>query len=73
VRGTLAMARTNVPDSATAQFFINVVDNPFLDTANGRQRLRGVRQGGRGHGRGRQDQVRARGNKGPHQNVPVTP
>jgi cyclophilin family peptidyl-prolyl cis-trans isomerase len=27
VRGTLAMARTNVPDSATAQFFINVVDN----------------------------------------------
>jgi peptidyl-prolyl cis-trans isomerase A (cyclophilin A) len=30
-RGTIAMARTNVPDSATAQFFINVVDNPNLD------------------------------------------
>ncbi len=30
-RGTLAMARTNVVDSATSQFFINVVDNPFLD------------------------------------------
>jgi len=30
-RGTLVMARTNVPDSATAQFFINVVDNSFLD------------------------------------------
>jgi len=30
-RGTLAMARTNVVDSATAQFFINVVDNPFLN------------------------------------------
>ena len=30
-RGTLAMARTNDPDSATAQFFINVKDNPFLD------------------------------------------
>jgi len=29
--GTLAMARTNVVDSATAQFFINVVDNAFLD------------------------------------------
>lgn len=29
--GTLAMARTNVPNSATAQFFINVVDNGFLD------------------------------------------
>ena len=30
-RGTLAMARTNVVDSATAQFFINVADNPFLN------------------------------------------
>lgn len=30
-RGTLAMARTNVIDSATSQFFINVVDNDFLD------------------------------------------
>ena len=29
--GTLAMARTNDPNSATAQFFINVVDNAFLD------------------------------------------
>jgi cyclophilin family peptidyl-prolyl cis-trans isomerase len=32
-RGTLAMARTNDPDSATAQFFINVVDNAYLDYA----------------------------------------
>ncbi|MCV2358427.1 peptidylprolyl isomerase [Paucibacter sp. TC2R-5] len=30
-RGTLAMARTGVPDSATAQFFINAVDNAFLN------------------------------------------
>ena len=30
-RGTLAMARTSVVDSATSQFFINVVDNAFLD------------------------------------------
>lgn len=29
--GTLAMARTNDPHSATAQFFINVVDNDFLN------------------------------------------
>ena len=29
--GTIAMARTNAPHSATAQFFINVVDNGFLD------------------------------------------
>jgi len=31
---TVAMARTNNPDSATAQFFINVADNGFLDKAN---------------------------------------
>ena len=31
VVGTLAMARTNDPNSATAQFFINVRDNAFLD------------------------------------------
>ncbi|AKJ41748.1 peptidylprolyl isomerase B [Pragia fontium] len=30
-RGTLAMARTSAPHSATAQFFINVVDNDFLN------------------------------------------
>ena len=30
-RGTIAMARTQVRDSATAQFFINLVDNTFLD------------------------------------------
>jgi peptidyl-prolyl cis-trans isomerase B (cyclophilin B) len=30
-RYTLAMARTNAPHSATAQFFINVADNAFLD------------------------------------------
>lgn len=30
-RGTIAMARTNDLNSATAQFFINVKDNPFLD------------------------------------------
>jgi len=30
-KGTLAMARTNDPHSATAQFFINVVDNDFLN------------------------------------------
>ena len=30
-RGTLSMARTSVPDSATSQFFINLVDNKSLD------------------------------------------
>lgn len=37
-RGTLAMARTMVPDSATSQFFVNLVDNDFLN--------RGVRDEG---------------------------
>ena len=30
-RGTIAMARTNIPNSATSQFFINVVDNDNLN------------------------------------------
>ena len=34
VRGSIAMARTSDPHSATAQFFINVVDNPPLDHKN---------------------------------------
>ena len=33
-RGTIAMARTSVVDSATSQFFINLVDNDFLDYQN---------------------------------------
>lgn len=41
-RGTLAMARTNDPHSATAQFFINVVDNDFLN-------FRSERPDGRGY------------------------
>ena len=37
--GTIAMARTPLPDSATSQFFINVVDNSFLDRKNARDRV----------------------------------
>ena len=67
VRGSVAMARTNVPDSATAQFFINVKDNAFLDSANtpDGNGLCGVRQGGVGHGRGGQDLGRAHRQQGP--------
>src|SRR5262245_9134440 len=38
-RGTLAMARTSAPDSATAQFFINTVDNGFLDRSQAQDRV----------------------------------
>ena len=35
MRGTISMARTPSPDSATSQFFLNLKDNPALDGANG--------------------------------------
>ena len=35
VAGTIAMARTSDPDSATSQFFINLIDNAFLDQGAG--------------------------------------
>ena len=34
-RGTIAMARTSDPNSATSQFFVNLVDNAFLDKSQG--------------------------------------
>lgn len=37
LRGTVAMARTALVDSATSQFFINTVDNAFLDNKGKRQ------------------------------------
>ncbi|MCX6648758.1 MAG: peptidylprolyl isomerase [Candidatus Bathyarchaeota archaeon] len=36
-KGTIAMARTNDPDSATSQFFINLIDNAFLNASPGNQ------------------------------------
>jgi len=39
VRGTLAMARTDRPDSATSQFFVNVKDNDFLNRARAKDRF----------------------------------
>jgi peptidyl-prolyl cis-trans isomerase A (cyclophilin A) len=72
-KGTVAMARTGVPNSATAQFFINVKDNDFLNvTREGTgyavfgkvtsgmdvvEKIRGTRTD----------------NKGPYENVPVEP
>lgn len=47
VRGTIAMARTPNPDSATAQFFINVKDNKFLDRTGDSPRQAGYAVFGR--------------------------
>lgn len=73
-RGTIAMARTSNPNSATAQFFINVVDNRGLNAPM---------PDGYGYavfgkvvaGMDVVDRIRtvATGNKGMHQNVPLTP
>jgi len=76
-RGTLAMARTNDPDSATAQFFINVVDNPALDH-RGKQsgRTWGYAVFGRvTEGMDVVDEIRfvPTEARGPHQDVPVEP
>lgn len=73
-RGTIAMARTSNPHSATAQFFINVADNASLNAP---------KPDGYGYtvfgkvvsGMDVVDKIKAVpvGNKGMHQNVPVTP
>ena len=73
-RGTIAMARTANPNSATSQFFINVVDNNMLNAPQ---------PDGYGYavfgkvisGMDVVDKIRTVpvGNKGMHQNVPTTP
>ncbi len=75
IRGTIAMARTNVPDSATAQFFINVADNAFLDAANARDGNGYAVFGAVVSGMDVVDRIRAVpvSNKGPFQNVPQQP
>ena len=75
VRGTLAMARTAAPDSATAQFFINVVDNPFLDAANARDGHGYAVFGRVVDGMDVVDKIREvpTGNVGMHANVPRMP
>lgn len=75
LRGTVAMARTMVPDSATAQFFINVRDNPFLDAANARDGHGYAVFGKVVAGMDVVDRIKAAPttSRGPHQNVPATP
>jgi len=71
--GTVAMARTSAPDSATSQFFINVKDNSFLDKEKAQD---GVGYAVFGKVVEGMDVVRKieqvkTATKGPHQNVPV--
>jgi len=72
-RGTLAMARTNVVDSATSQFFINLRDNDFLNHGS---RDFGYAVFGRvTDGMDVVDKIAAvpTGSRGGHQDVPLEP
>lgn len=74
-RGTLAMARTNDPHSATAQFFINYKDNSFLDHTSPSPSGWGYAVFGEiVEGMDVVDAMakQATGNRGPHQDVPKT-
>jgi cyclophilin family peptidyl-prolyl cis-trans isomerase len=72
-RGTVAMARTPAPDSATSQFFINVKDNKVLDKAQFRDGVGYCVFGRVIEGLDIVDKIKAvkTGQKGPHGNVPV--
>ncbi|MGB4854121.1 MAG: peptidylprolyl isomerase, partial [Candidatus Dechloromonas phosphoritropha] len=73
-RGSIAMARTGDPHSATAQFFINTVDNDFLDFKSPSGQGWGYCVFGEvSEGLDVVDKIRAvrTGNKGGHQDVPV--
>lgn len=74
--GTIAMARTMDPHSATAQFFINVKDNDFLNHSGKNMQGWGYTVFGRVvEGENVLDRIRvvATGNSGGHQDVPVEP
>ncbi len=74
-RGTLAMARTMDPNSASAQFFINLKDNAFLDQANARDGNGYAVFGKVVSGMEVVDKIKSVpvADKGGHQNVPATP
>jgi peptidyl-prolyl cis-trans isomerase A (cyclophilin A) len=73
VRGTVAMARTNVVDSATSQFFINLKDNDFLN--HGGRDFGYAVIGKVSAGMDVVDKIAAvrTANRGMHQDVPVEP
>ena len=75
-RGTIAMARTMVVDSATSQFFINLVDNDFLDFSSPTPQGFGYAVFGEVTDGMKVVDAIAKvktGFAGPHQNVPETP
>lgn len=75
-RGTIAMARTQVVDSATAQFFINLNDNQFLNHSGTSVQQFGYAVFGQvTDGMATVDAIRVvpTGNKGFHQDVPKEP
>ena len=75
-RGTLAMARTNVVDSASSQFFINTVNNDALNNRGTTQQTYGYAVFGRvTAGMDVVDKIEsvATGTQGPYANVPNTP
>ncbi len=74
-RGTVAMARTMVPDSASAQFFINLRDNGFLDQPQSRDGHGYAVFGKVSEGMDVVDKIKSvpTATAGPNQNVPVTP
>ncbi|MDX2457992.1 MAG: peptidylprolyl isomerase [Gammaproteobacteria bacterium] len=74
-KGTVAMARTNIPDSATSQFFINVKDNGFLNHTSPTPQGWGYAVFGKvTDGMDVVETIEnvATANKGGHENVPVT-
>ena len=76
LRGTIAMARTMVVDSATSQFFINLVDNDFLNFSQPTPQGFGYAVFGKvTDGMEVVDAIAKvkTGNAGPHQNVPQEP
>jgi cyclophilin family peptidyl-prolyl cis-trans isomerase len=76
LRGTLAMARTQVVDSASSQFFINLADNAFLDHQQETPAGYGYAVFGKVvDGMETVDAIAkvATGRKGYHENVPVEP
>ena len=75
VRGSVAMARTGVPDSATSQFFVNVNDNLRLDAPNAADGNGYAVFGKVVSGMEVVDKIRSvpTGSKGPHGDVPTTP